>query len=130
MATPDLDSLLLAERALQSAQLASDVDALDQLLHPQLRFIGPDSNVHGKEDDLESHRGGNFNFLASEEKELDAHVYGSAAVTLALLALEVEINDEPVSGNYRYTRTWVWQDQRWQIVAGAVALAVNLPPPA
>jgi hypothetical protein len=128
MAGGTFDSLLIAERSLQEAQLASDVEQLDRLIHEKLRFIGPDSNVHGKEDDLESHRTGRFKFLSSEEKELDAHIFGDTGVTFALLTLEVEMDGKSSAGDYRYTRTWIWEDDRWQIVAGAVAAATELPP--
>ena len=130
MAGSTFDSLLVAERALQAAQLASDIEQLDWLIHEKLRFIGPDSNVHGKQDDLESHRTGRFKFLSSEEKELDAHIFGETGVTFALLAMEVESEGESTSGNYRYTRTWIWEDDRWQIVAGAVTASTDLPPTA
>jgi hypothetical protein len=34
-------TVLLAERALHAAMLASDVDELDRLLHPELLAVGP-----------------------------------------------------------------------------------------
>ncbi len=118
--TPDHDSLMEAEHALQRAQLAGDVNALERLLHDHLRFIGPDAAVHSKADDLSSHEAGAVIFRASNPIEIEAHVFGTTGVSIALVELEVAIDGANVAGAYRYTRTWLYEDGRWQIVAGAV----------
>lgn len=119
-ATPDHDSLMEAEHALQRAQLASDVNALELLLHDHLRFVGPDTQVHTKAEDLSSHEAGLVVFRASNPIEIEAHVFGTTGVSIALVELEVEMGGENVAGAYRYTRTWLYEDDRWQIVGGAV----------
>ncbi|MGH2959381.1 MAG: nuclear transport factor 2 family protein [Solirubrobacterales bacterium] len=116
----DHDSLMEAEHELQRAQLASDVNSLELLLHDRLRFVGPDTGVHTKADDLSAHEAGLVAFKASNPVEIEAHVFGTSGVSIALIELEVVVNGEPVSGAYRYTRTWLFEDDRWQIVAGAV----------
>ncbi|MGK2878295.1 MAG: nuclear transport factor 2 family protein [Solirubrobacterales bacterium] len=116
----DHDSLMEVEQALQRAQLASDVDALEQLLHNHLRFIGPDTGVHDKAEDLAAHQAGLVAFKSSTPVEFEVHAYGTTGVTIALLELEVEVSGELVHGTCRYTRTWLCEDDRWQIVAGAV----------
>jgi len=40
--TSDLESLEAAETAFQHALLTNDIAALDDMLHDQVRFIGPD----------------------------------------------------------------------------------------
>ncbi|MEU5884991.1 nuclear transport factor 2 family protein [Spirillospora sp. NPDC047279] len=40
-----IESLRAAERRLQAAQLASDVDALTELIDDQAWFTGPDGNL-------------------------------------------------------------------------------------
>jgi hypothetical protein len=47
--------LLAAERRLQKAQLAGDVEALDTLLDDRLLAVGPDGSTFTKADDLEIH---------------------------------------------------------------------------
>lgn len=117
----DEASLLAAERALQKAQLASDVDALDLLLHDDLElFIGPDTGLHGKAEDLQAHRDHIFSFRKSEEIEVSTSVFGTTGVTSALLELELEVGGAPVAGRYRYLRAWSFEEGRWQIVGGAV----------
>lgn len=123
----DHDGLMAAEHELQRAQLAGDVNALELLLHAKLRFIGPDTHVHGKADDLSAHESGAVSFKASNPIEIEAQVFGDTGLSVALIELEVEVADRLVIGEYRYTRTWLFENDRWQIVAGAV---VAVPPAA
>jgi len=46
------EAVLNEERALQAAMLASDVDELDRLLHPELLAVGPDGKLVDKAEDL------------------------------------------------------------------------------
>ncbi|MBJ7332033.1 MAG: nuclear transport factor 2 family protein [Solirubrobacteraceae bacterium] len=118
--TADRDSLLRSEHELQRAQLASDTDALALLLHEDLRFIGPDAGVHGRAADLAAHAAGDVVFRSSNALEIEARVFGATGLSIALIELEVEVGGETVRGAYRYTRTWLHEDGRWQIVGGAV----------
>lgn len=116
----DHDSLMEAERALQRAQLANDANALELLLHDRLRFVGPDGEVFNKAADLAAYESGLVKFKESNPIEIEAHVFGTTGLTILLLELEVLANGETVIGEYRYTRTWLYEDDRWQIIGGAV----------
>lgn len=116
----DHASLMEAEHALQRAQLANDANALEQLLHDHLRFVGPDGAVYDKAADLAIYEAGLVRFKASNPIEIEAHVFGTTGLSILLVELEVLSNGELVIGEYRYTRTWLYEDDRWQIVGGAV----------
>ena len=62
---PQKHSVLLAERALQAAMLASDVEELDRLLHPELVAVGPDGQMINKPGDLAARRAGIFKITES-----------------------------------------------------------------
>ena len=126
MTTPDLtESLRAAERRLQAAQLASDVEALADLLDDALIFTGPDGAIYTKDDDLGAHRSGQQVLSRVEESELQALVVGSTGVTWFLGTLEGTVGGQPFMARMRYTRTWVLNDQGgWHIVA-AHASAVS-----
>ena len=64
--------LLSAERALQAAQLAADVSALDALLDDRLVAIGPDGARHSKEDDLAGWRSGSSVITELVEEDVEA----------------------------------------------------------
>ena len=51
-------AVLVAERELQAAMLASDLDELDRLLHPELLAVGPDGAMIDKPGDIALHRSG------------------------------------------------------------------------
>jgi len=116
----DHESLIEAEQALQRAQLANDANSLELLLHDHLRFIGPDAAVYDKAADLAIYEAGLVIFKESNPIEIEAHVFGTTGLSILLVELEVLTNGELVTGNYRYTRTWLYEDDRWQIVGGAV----------
>ncbi|SDO21022.1 nuclear transport factor 2 family protein [Geodermatophilus sp. DSM 45219] len=119
------ESLKVAERRLQASQLASDVEALTDLLDDALLFTGPDGSLFTKDDDLDAHRSRQQVLSRVEESELQALVVGSTGVTWFLGTLEGTVGGQPFAARMRYTRTWV-SDHRggWRIIA-AHASAVN-----
>lgn len=104
--TEHLESLRAAERRLQAAQHASDVEALSELLDDALLFTAPDGSLHTKDDDLRVHRSGHQEVSALEESDLRALVTGSTGVTWFLGTLAGSIGGKPFSARMRYTRTW------------------------
>jgi len=126
MTSPELtETLRAAERRLQAAQLASDVEALADLLDDGLLFTGPDGALYTKDDDLGAHRSGQQVLSRVEESELQVSVIGSTGITWFLGTLEGTIAGQPFMARMRYTRTWALDDQgSWHIVA-AHASAVN-----
>jgi len=115
--------VLAAERELQAAQRASDVDALDRLLHPDLLAVAPDGSLADKAGDLEAHRTGVFTIAELEEEELHVRVAGDTAVTFVVVRLRGAIGDEEVSGRMRYTRTWTRDGGAWRVIAAHIAPA-------
>jgi ketosteroid isomerase-like protein len=117
------DDITAAERALQAAMLASDVEALDRLLHPDLLAVAPDGSLVGKEADLDAHRSGVFVIEAVEEVSLEVRRVADTAVTFVVLDIRGSIAGEDASGPMRYTRSWVRDDGRWQVLAAHIAPA-------
>ena len=120
-----MDDVLAAERALQAAMRASDVEALDRLLHPDLVAVAPDGSLVGKDDDLAAHRSGVFAIAALEEEDVRVLVLGDTAVTFVVLDIRGTIAGEDASGRMRYTRTWVRDGGAWRVAAAHIAPAVG-----
>ncbi|MCK9793388.1 nuclear transport factor 2 family protein [Isoptericola sp. 4D.3] len=118
-------SLLAAERALQAAQRAGDVDALDALLHPRCVGAGPDGSVFSKEDDLESYRSGLLQITRLEEESLDVQEHGPSGATRLVAAVEAIQGGTAVSARLTYTRLWVRADERWQVLAATLVPAAE-----
>jgi ketosteroid isomerase-like protein len=108
-----------AERRLQAAQLAGDVEELDRLLDDRLIFtLGPDGNCYDKQDDLENHRTRRQTMSRLVEEELTVLVDGRVGVTWFLGSVAGEFAGEPFAARMRYTRTWIHDDDfGWRIVA-------------
>lgn len=114
---PDPETLRIAERRLQAAQLASDVVELETLLDEDALFTGPDGTVLSTPDDLAAHRDGRQVLHRLDELELRLRVTGSTGVTWFLGSLEATVDGQPVVARVRYTRTWTHDGTAWRVVA-------------
>lgn len=124
-ATNDLDELRAAELRLQAAQLASDVATLDELLHPDLTFVGPDGAMSGKDVDLYVHRSGDIAITVLEPEELVVKVVGAVGVTVLPARLAGSYRAESFDGRMRYTRTWTKVNGSWQILAAHAGMVAG-----
>jgi ketosteroid isomerase-like protein len=115
--------VLERERELQAAQLASDVDELDRLLHDDLLAVGPDGKLADKAMDLEAHRTGVLEIAELVEEEVRVKLVGETALTFVVLAIKGTIGGADVSGRYRYTRTWTRAAGDWQVVGAHISPA-------
>lgn len=113
-------SVLLAERALQAAMYAGDVEELDRLLHPELLAVGPDGAMIDKAGDLAAHRAGIFSITELTEEEVRVVVLDHVAVTFVVLQISGTINEVEVGGRMRYTRTWTRDGGAWRVVAAHI----------
>ena len=116
-------SLRAAERALQAAQRAGDVGALDALLHPRCVGVGPDGSVFSREDDLEGYRSGRLRVTRLEEESLDVQEDARSGVTRLVAAVEAVQDGAAVSARLTYTRLWVRTDDGWRVLAATLAPA-------
>jgi ketosteroid isomerase-like protein len=116
-------TVLLEERALQAAMLASDVDELDRLLHPELLAVGPDGQMIDKAGDLASHRSGVFTIAELDEEQVRVKVLGDVALTFVVLRIRGTIEEAEVSGRMRYTRTWTRDGGVWRVIGAHISPA-------
>src|SRR4051794_9110806 len=121
-AAQDLD-LLAAERALQAAQRASDVAALDRLLHPDLLAVGPAGRLAAKAADLHAHRTRAVRIAGLGAEGLHLRAAGATAVTFVVLRIRGTIAGDEVAGRMRYTRTWTRDGGAWRVIAAHIAPA-------
>ena len=103
--------------------LASDVEQLDLLLHPELLAVGPDGLMIDKEGDLAAHRSGLFKIAELSEEELRATELGDLAMTFVVLDVRGTIGEDEVSGRMRYTRTWTRDGGSWRVIGAHISPA-------
>ena len=113
-------SVLVAERALQAAMLASDVEQLDRLLHPRLLAVGPDGSLVDKAADLAAPRAGVFTIAELHEQDVRVLALADVAVTFVVLQIRGSIGGADASGRMRYTRTWTRDGGTWRVLAAHI----------
>jgi ketosteroid isomerase-like protein len=111
-----------SEEQLRRAMLASDVDALERLIHDDLLFLGPTGALARKDEDLENHRSGRQRMTRLDPHDVVIELFGDDVGVVTVVAeLEGTFDGTPFAGTFRYLRTWRCEHGRWQIIAGAVA---------
>ena len=120
MADEDIAAL---EAALRAAQIASDVDALAQLVSDDLLFTGPTGELATKAEDLAAHRDGVVRIAVHEPRDMRVRRIGERVAIVALLTrLAGTYAGQPFDGSYRYTRVWAREaDGAWRIAGGHVS---------
>ena len=118
-----LEEIVHAEKQLQQAMVNNDVQALERLIHDDLVFIDVEGNVQGKRDDIESHASGAVVQTAVEfVEEPIMQFYGESAIVVVKAHVKVRVQGKPLEAFCRYLRVWLFQDERWQIISGAVRI--------
>jgi ketosteroid isomerase-like protein len=118
-----LEEIVHAEKQLQQAMVNNDVQALERLLHNDLVFIDVEGNVQGKRDDIESHASGAVVQTAVEfVEEPVMQCYGESAIVAVKAHIQVRVQGKSLEAFCRYLRVWLFQDERWQIISGAVRI--------
>lgn len=109
----------LAEERLRQAMLASDCQALDELISADLIFTNHLGQVFGKQDDLNMHRNGVLTLHTLEPSEVRTHVTSDVAVVSVVMKVTGVFADMKFHEDLRYTRVWQLSERGgWQILAG------------
>lgn len=115
-----LEIIFRQEERLRRAQLSGDVAELGKLISDDLQFVFYNGAIFNKQMDLEAHRSGDLKIHAIEMSEQKIQIFGEAAVVTVRAKITATFSGQHSEGEFRYIRTWVLRDHRWQIIAGAV----------
>lgn len=111
--------VLAAEERLRQAQLQNDVQALDELIAPDLLFTGHLGQIATKADDLAAHRARLLRLTESTPVERQIQIHPRFAVVSTLMHLVGRYDGQPIDQHMRYTRVWAVTDTgALQLVAG------------
>jgi len=108
------------ENALLAAVMTNDVALLDDLLHDDLLFNGPDGRTGTKAEDLANYRSGGIQLTRAEARDRLVSVIGDDVVVAVTVLLEGSYLGFRVDGSYRYLRVWKQLDGAWRVIAGSV----------
>ena len=112
--------IIRRESALLTAVTTNDVALLDDLLHDDLLFNGPDGRTGTKALDLANYRSGGIQLRRAEARDRSISVIGDDVVVAVTVTLEGSYLGVEVDGSYRYLRVWKRLDGAWRVIAGSV----------
>lgn len=110
--------LIKLENEWADAWVKSDVAFFDRIIADDYTWTSPEGIAWTKAQDLALVKSGKVVIASWVLAEMKARVYGDAAVVTGLGTVKETYKGEDVSGQYRWTHTWVKRAGRWQCVAG------------
>jgi hypothetical protein len=96
------------------------VALLDDLLHDDLLFNGPNGQTGTKQLDLANYRSGDIQLTRAEASDRLVSAIGDDVVVAVTVTLEGSYLGVPVDGRYRYLRVWKRVAGAWRVIAGSV----------
>lgn len=112
--------IIQRENALLTAMTTNDLALLDDLLHDDLLFNGPDGQTGTKALDLANYRSGGIQLTRAEARERLISAIGDDVVVSVTVMLEGSYLGIRVDGSYRYLRVWKHVRGAWRVIAGSV----------
>lgn len=106
------------EERLIAAMKTSNVAELDILLANHLVFTNHLGHLITKEDDLNTHRGGELEIYSLEVSAQLINVFEDTAVVSVVQDISGSASGHTFAGQHRYTRVWKQIDGNWQVIAG------------
>lgn len=104
--TINKEDIVEAENRLFAAQLVSNVDILDQLLHDDLIAVAPTGQIVTKQMDLDTHRAKTMIIEDASTEINDIKITGDTALSIVTMTAKGETMGTPIAGKFRYFRVW------------------------
>jgi ketosteroid isomerase-like protein len=98
-----------------------DLAFMERILADDYTWTDAAGNVHTKAEEIASIKSGQGVVTSSVNDEMKVRVYGDAAVVTGLTTQKGMEKGKEVSGQFRWTDTWVKLAGRWQCVADHVS---------
>ncbi len=111
--------LIKLENDWNDAMVKRDMATLNRVMADDWTIIDPDGIIVTKAEFLASIKSGEDVFTSAVGDEWKVRVYVDAAVVLGRWTAKEQYKGKDVSGQYRYTDTWIKKAGRWQCVATA-----------
>ena len=118
---PTLEAEIVSrEQALLRAITTNDVSLLDDLLHDDLLFNGPDGQTGTKALDLANYRSGGIQLRRADASDRLLSAFGDVVVVAVTVTLAGSYLGVQVDGRYRYLRVWKRIGGAWRVIGGSV----------
>jgi ketosteroid isomerase-like protein len=107
------------------AQIGADALALDRTYAADFIGIGPSGTVRNKAEVISDFTSGKLKFTSITTDDVQVRIYGNTAVETGISIMDGRDKDKTVPRDNRFTRVWVKEDGRWQLVANHYSLLVR-----
>ena len=125
-ASADEKAVMQIEDELAAAMVKADAAKVDAVLAPSFLFVSPDGMVVERATLLADLKSGKLKFASSKNDEMKVRVFGSAAVAIYRSTDKGTYDGNDISGQYRWTDTFVKEGGKWHIVS---TQGTMIPPP-
>ncbi len=116
--TGDEQRLLQLERDWAQAMIKGDVGFMERTAHPDYTFVSPDGRLVTRSEDLADLKSGAYKAESATVDDVKVRVYGGdTAVVTGRTVLKGTYKGQDISGEYRFTDTFVKDKGEWRCVA-------------
>ncbi len=105
------------EHDLAKAILTDGAAAVEQYEADDIISTDPSGRVTTKADDKKDWASGDIKLQSADISDLKVRPFGNTAVATGAIAIKGTFKGQDMSGNYRFTDTWVKRNGKWQLVA-------------
>ena len=113
------EDIVEVENQLFSAQLVSNVNILDQLLHDDLIAVAPTGQIVTKEMDLNAHRTKAMIIEEASTVINEVIITGDTAISIVTMKAKGKMMGTPLEGQFRYLRVWKRFDDTLKVVGAS-----------
>jgi ketosteroid isomerase-like protein len=99
------------------AQIHADAAALDRIYADDFIGVGPSGTVRTKPQVIADFTSGDLRLQSITTDDVQVRVYGNAAVETGRSTMDGQDQGKTVPRDTRFTRVWIKQQGRWQLVA-------------
>jgi hypothetical protein len=113
----DVRELERLETVWNAAHVRGDGDALEAIWADDLEVAVPRMPVLTRADAAKVAHSGRMKFQSYSTSDLNIRVYDNAAVVTGRLQRVREMNGQQVSDDWRFTKVYIRQAQKWRVVS-------------
>lgn len=123
---PTEEELMKLENQWGEAVVKQDFDMLGRILADDYTGTDFEGTIWTKATAIAAFKSGEDVVTSATVDEMKVRTYGDAAVVIGRTTVQEKLKGRDLSGQYRFTDTWVRRGGRWQCIA---AHGSKLPPP-
>jgi len=107
------------------AMMDRDAAALDRIYAEDYTFVDPSGRIMTRDEDINDIKSGKLKFESHDHSNVQTRIYGDTAVVTGISTIKGTYEVEDISGQYRWTDTFVRRNGEWKVVASQVTRIVD-----